>query len=73
METKPWYLSMTQWGAGIVAICAVILPAIGKADLAKVVVDSQVDIANAITGIGAVIGLVLVIVGRFRATTVLTK
>jgi hypothetical protein len=67
-ETKPWWQSLTQWGAILTTLCSLLLPIIGQADLAQVVVAGQVDISNALAAVGTAIGLIMVVVGRFKAT-----
>jgi len=72
METKKWYQSLTVWGAAILTICALILPMFGQQTAAEVVQESNTDIMTILTKIGEVIGLIVVVIGRFRAKTSVT-
>lgn len=71
-EKKPWYESLTVWGAALTTVFLLILPITGRADLAKVVSESQVDISNTLTAIGGIVGTILTIIGRVKATKKLT-
>lgn len=72
MDSKPWYQSLTIWGTAILTICALVLPLIGKADLANVLQAEQGNIADALAALGSLIGAVLAIIGRIRAATKIT-
>lgn len=71
-ETKKWYQSLTIWGTAILTICALILPLFGKVDLANALSTEQGNIVDALSALGALIGSVLAIIGRIRASTKLT-
>jgi hypothetical protein len=71
-EKKKWYLSLTVWGAALLAVCVLVLPLIGKGDAAVVLEESRTDIMTILTKIGEVVGLVSVVIGRFKAKTIVT-
>lgn len=71
-DKKPWYQSLTIWGTAILTVCALILPMFGKADLANAINDEQANIADALAALGSLIGAILAIIGRLRASTKLT-
>lgn len=73
MDKKPWYQSITVWGAALVTISAVLLPMFGKPEIATTIQEQQTSIMEILTKIGEVVGLAVVIIGRFRAKTNLTK
>jgi hypothetical protein len=54
-------------------VCGLLLPLIGKADIAKTIQEGQVDILNALTAFGTAIGAVMTVIGRFKVKTILTK
>ena len=66
-DTKPWYQSITLWGA-IIAAVAGILNAAGV----PVSDEEQRQLAEVLTHAGEVVGIGLVIWGRFRARHTLT-
>lgn len=66
--TKPWYTSLTVAGAAVVTLSLVILPLFGRQDVAEKVQAEQEGILAILTKIGEVIGLILVVIGRLRAT-----
>ncbi|MER2635171.1 MAG: hypothetical protein ABTQ30_15095 [Rhizobiaceae bacterium] len=66
-ETKPWFQSITLWGA-IIAAVAVVLNAAGV----PVSDEEQRSAAELLTHAGEAVGLGLVIWGRFRARHTLT-
>jgi ABC-type Fe2+-enterobactin transport system substrate-binding protein len=69
MESKPWYLSKTVWGA-IAGVVGVVFPkvisALGGTDAAA---DQVVTIVGAAV---TVVGSLVAIYGRIKATTTLT-
>jgi hypothetical protein len=70
--TKPWYMSFTIYGATLIAICSVILPLLGKGNVADALTANKTDIMSILDGIGSVIGTALVVYGRIKASTQLT-
>lgn len=64
-DTKPWYASVTIWGS-ILAIAAPVASLVFKLN-----VDAQTtsDMANWLAGAGALVGGLIAIWGRLRATT----
>ena len=56
METKAWYKSLTVWGTAILSLCAVVLPALGKTDLAQFVSGEQKGTIDWLAMPGDVIG-----------------
>jgi len=65
-ETKPWYASRTVWGGIIVAVCSS-LALLGKTvpeGLPAFLTDQAAMIGEAI---GAIVGGVVAIIGRFKA------
>jgi hypothetical protein len=71
MESKPFWQSLTLLGAAILTICSIILPAVGQANIAEILKQENQTFMDLFAGIGSVIGLILTIVGRFRATKTL--
>lgn len=64
---KPWWASMTIWGA-VATFLGIALPAAGvgiSATEVSQIADAWVNMLNAVLTFG---GLVLTVVGRFRAT-----
>lgn len=64
METKKWYESSGMWGGLIALVSAVLAPVLG------VTLDAalQADITSAVVAGGGVVGSLLAIWGRIRAT-----
>jgi len=72
MEEKKWWLSKTLWGAACL-IAAFLLTWLGvevTPEEQQTFVDMLVEVLDKIT---ALVGLVLVIIGRFKANTHLVK
>ena len=68
MDTKAWYQSRTMWGALIMGVCT-ILQILGVASIGADEQGKLTDgIVNLATAGGDIIGLILVIVGRLKAT-----
>ncbi len=67
MNTKPWYQSVTLWGAVVAGVSAV-------ANAAGVPVSDaeQQQVAETLTHVGELVGLGLVVWGRVRARHQLT-
>jgi presenilin-like A22 family membrane protease len=72
MDTKPWYESLTVWGAAILTLCGLVLPAVGVVDFADFLKEENVNITDILAAAGGVIGLIMNLIGRFRARTKLT-
>lgn len=72
MEEKKWWQSLTLWGTAILALCGVILPVIGQADLGSFLGAEKTNIMDVLTALGSVIGSVMAIIGRWRAKTRIT-
>ena len=66
-EPKKWWQSITIWGTAILTLCALVLPIMGKTDLASALQAEQGNIVDTLSAIGAVVGSVLAIIGRLRA------
>lgn len=68
METKSWYSSLTIWG-GIINMVALILEITG---IVKLSPEEQASLTQTLTTFGTIvgqtIGVVMVIIGRIRAT-----
>jgi len=73
MDKKPWYQSMTLWGAALVTISAVILPIFGKQEVATAIQEQQTSITSILVKIGEIIGIALTVFGRVKAHTNLSK
>ena len=73
MDTKPWYQSLTIWGTTILAFSGLILPLIGKSDIAAIVQEEQAGIIDWLATLGALVGSALALIGRIRAKTSLTS
>ena len=71
METKAWYKSKTLWGAVIMALSAILSQTTGQ----QISADEQETATHMVMGIaegaGALVGFILVIVGRIKATRTL--
>ena len=72
METKKWYHSLTIWGVALLALCGLVLPLLGKADVAAILAEENASIVDWLAGLGNVIGGALAIIGRIRAATKIT-
>ncbi len=72
MNNKKWYKSLTIWGVAILALCGLVLPLLGKADLAAILAEENAAIVDWLAVLGNVIGGALAIIGRVRATTKIT-
>lgn len=72
MDNKPWYKSLTIWGTAIIALCTLMLPLIGQQEAAEALTEQQASILDVLAKIGEVIGIILAVVGRFRAKTIIT-
>lgn len=70
---KPWYQSLTMWGIAVMGIASLVLPLIGKPEAGTALQENQTDILAIIAKVGEVIGMVMAIIGRFTATSTLTK
>lgn len=68
---KMFLKSMTIWGA-IVASAPTILDALGMGGIGGLIVDLNEPVANVLNGVVTLIGAVLVVVGRLRATVPLS-
>lgn len=73
MDEKKWYSSMTLWGVAILALCGLVLPLMGKVDLATVIAGENAAIVDWLAALGEVIGGGLAIYGRIRAATRITS
>lgn len=73
MKTKKWYKSLTYWGAAILSLCGVILPALGEVNLANFLQGEQTGILEWLTALGDLVGSALIVYGRWRATTKITR
>jgi hypothetical protein len=71
-DTKPWYTSLTIWGASILGFLVFILPLFGRPEAATAVEASKTDILGLLDKVGEVIALGMVIYGRFRASSKIT-
>lgn len=72
MDFKDWWKSKTLWGALVVAV-SFILQLLGKTispDQQSILTDQLTTIA---TAVGEVVGIIIVVVGRFMAKTAITK
>lgn len=73
MDTKPWYASKGIWG-GIISVVALIVGIFGVEGLTpevqSAIVDNLVVVAS---GVGTLIGTVLGIYGRLKATSAIGK
>lgn len=68
METKSWYASKTIWGLLITA-AATVLQLFGVADISSTEQGSIADsLVNFSTAAGQIVGIILAIVGRVKAT-----
>ena len=72
METKKWYKSIGILGTALFALSALILPALGQADLAAFLQGEQAGIMEWLSAAGSVAGSALAFYGRWRATTKIT-
>lgn len=66
--SKPWYSSVTVWGG----ILAVLAPTIGSLLKYNFTSDDINQAANALSLLGAGIGGVIAIIGRFKASKSVT-
>lgn len=66
-ETKPWYQSRTIWGAIIAGVAA-----IAQAAGLSISESEQTQIITAVTGAGEMFGLLVVFLGRIKATKTVT-
>lgn len=62
-NTKPFYASLTFWGALVTAASALVQ----AAGLGEITTEEQAALAERLTYAGEVIGIGMVIVGRWRA------
>jgi hypothetical protein len=65
MEQKPWYLSKTIWGIVVMGL-GVVAPKLVASYGSPDVLTNQ--IVTAVSGVADLIGFVLAIYGRFKAT-----
>lgn len=65
--SKPWYASKTIWGAIVLGVSTIA----GLAGHA-IAPDDQANLITAVTAIGDGVGVILTIVGRFRASKAVT-
>ena len=72
MENKNIIQSLTVWGAILIGICTAVFRTMGKQAAADALQNSSTDFTALLTLAGQGIGLVMVIVGRFKAKTTLT-
>jgi hypothetical protein len=62
-ESKPWYASSGVWG-GVIAVLAAVLGLLGY----SIGAEDQVALAGYVATIGSVVGGLLAIIGRVRAS-----
>ncbi|KKM88065.1 hypothetical protein LCGC14_1262590 [marine sediment metagenome] len=70
--TKPWYLSTTIIGA-VIMVIATVLTLLGRPTLAEGVQAEAAPISGLITSVVALIGAVVAIYGRIKASATITK
>jgi len=73
METKPWYQSLCERAILLIPLVALILPMLGKVELATLLTEEQAGIGEWLTVLGTLIASAAAFYGRFRATTKLTS
>lgn len=62
-ETKPWYMSKTVWG-GLIAVAAGAAGAFGY----TIAPDDQAQIVDAVVAVATVVGGLLAVFGRVKAS-----
>ena len=70
--TKPWYLSKSIIGA-LIVIVATVLGLLGQQSTADAVTAESAGVSEVITSVIALIGAVVAIYGRVKASAKLTK
>jgi len=73
METKPWYQSLCERAILLIPLVALILPMLGKVELATLLTEEQAGIGEWLTVLGTLIASAAAFYGRLRATTKLTS
>jgi hypothetical protein len=63
MEEKSWYRSKTIWGGVVMALCYS-----AGAGGVQVTADEQVRAVDLLSAAGELAGLIMVVIGRFRAS-----
>lgn len=66
--SKKWYQSLGMWAPLLIPIFALLLPAIGQANLGAFITEESAGITEWLTALGTLIGSALALYGRFRAT-----
>lgn len=68
--TKPWYASLTFWGAVIAVVSGTVSYVTGQIDQNF---HTAISASPAVTTVTSILGFIITIIGRFNATKTLTK